>query len=47
MTTTAAAPAFDWFVENIEDGEMWLNLLRSEAEAADKMISQSYERDLN
>lgn len=43
----AATPAFDWFVENIEDGEMWLNLLRSEAEKADAMISQSYERDLN
>ena len=43
----AATPAFDWFVENIEDGEMWLNLLRSEAEKADALINESYERDLN
>ncbi|MHA7879728.1 MAG: TRAP transporter substrate-binding protein [Saccharospirillum sp.] len=42
----AAEPVYTWFQENIEDGEMWFNLLASEAAEAEAMIEAQYELDL-
>ena len=44
---TAAEPVYDWFAENIEGGQRWLDLLRSEADRATAANEAAYEMDLN
>ena len=43
----AAEPVHDWFVENVEGGRRWLDLLRSEADRAVEADEAAYEMDLN
>ena len=43
----AAEPVYGWFAENIEGGQKWLDLLRSEAEKATEAAEAAYEMDLN
>ena len=44
---SAAEPVYDWFAENIEGGQKWLDLLRSEADKATAANEAAYEMDLN
>jgi len=41
-----AKPVYEWFQNNVEDGEKWYRLLDSEAQKAEEMIEASYEKDL-
>lgn len=43
----AAAPVFDWFGENVKDGEKWYKLLAAEAAKAEANIASAYSSDLN
>lgn len=43
----AAAPVFDWFGDNIKDGDKWYKLLVAEAAKAEKRIASAYSEDLN
>ena len=43
----AAEPVYDWFAENIEGGQRWLDLIRSEADKAVQASEAAYEMDLN
>ncbi len=43
----AAEPVYAWFAENIEDGQRWVDLLQSEADAASAANEAAYEMDLN
>ncbi len=47
MWQEAATPAYAWFAENIEDGQLWLDRLREAAAAAEAEIEAEYERRLN
>ena len=43
----AAAPVYTWFADNVEHGQKFYDLLKSESEAAAAAIDAEYERDLN
>jgi TRAP-type C4-dicarboxylate transport system substrate-binding protein len=42
----AAAPVYDWFKENVEDGEKWYNLLNDAAQEAEQKVAAEYAADL-
>lgn len=42
----AAAPVYDWFKENVEDGEKWYNLLNDAAQKAEQKVAAEYAADL-
>ncbi len=47
MWQEAAAPVYDWFSQNVEDGDAWLKRLRDAAAAAEAEIDADYQRRLN
>lgn len=47
MWQDAAVPVYQWFAENIDDGELWLGRLRDAASAAEAQIDAEYSARLN
>ncbi len=47
MWQAGAEPVYDWFAENIEDGDVWLSRLREAAAAAESEIASQDESRLN
>lgn len=43
----AAEPVYTWFKANIQDGEKWFNLLKSETTKVQQALNVDYQTDLN